>query len=77
MRAAAALMLEQADALLHGLDEFGAEEIEAEAPEFQPVDGCDHPEDKRVDTTTNGPRSFFCPGCRRTSDELNEMKGAA
>lgn len=34
--------------------------------------GCTHPADQREDTTTGGgsKRSFFCHGCRKTSDEI-------
>lgn len=40
-------------------------------PTYPPFDGCAHPIEMRQDTTTSGqPKSFFCAGCRRTSDEL-------
>ena len=63
--------LEAQDALITRLQELVGEEPEI-APEFPPVDGCAHPKNARVDTTTGGGSapSFFCPGCKRTSDEI-------
>lgn len=75
LRSAAATVVEQADAILAAIDE------EADAPPAPlavvtvpaptPA-GCKHSSDMRQDTTTGGGSkpSFFCTGCRRTSDEI-------
>jgi hypothetical protein len=77
-RAAAVANLEAIDAALASAEEQAAESDQPkEAPEFPEVDGCSHPEGKRQDTTTSGSsRSFFCAGCRHTSDELTALKEA-
>lgn len=41
---------------------------EADAGIQAPQDGCPHPEEKRVNTTTmgGGPAKFYCTECRET-----------
>jgi len=70
LRSAAVTVVAQADALL-----AAASEAEDEA-EPAPT-GCQHPSDKITDTTTGGGSkpSFFCHGCKRTSDEIAADEG--
>jgi len=76
-RTALEAALQMQESYLAQLDEWiAAGESQEPAPEFPPVDGCTHPIEKRQDTSTPGhPHSFFCRGCRRTSEELAELKG--
>ena len=45
--------------------------VELEGEEPAQV-GCPHSPEMREDTTTGGgsPRSFFCTGCKKTSEEI-------
>lgn len=76
-RASAVANLEAIDAALASAEEGMRSASPIEAPDYEPVEGCTHPKDKRVDTTAGGGSapSFFCPGCKRTSDELVKGRG--
>lgn len=74
-RNAMAAALEMQDAFLQQLEELATGEQPEAAPQFPPVGECTHPSELRQDTTTSAqPRSFFCRGCRHTSDELLALK---
>lgn len=69
LRSAALVVVEQADAVLAACDEDEAKPAPVEPAE--PA-GCKHTSDLREDTTTGGGSqpSYFCRGCKRTSDEI-------
>ena len=75
MRAAAATLLEQADALLYGLDEFNGEgEEPAPVQPYEPIGDCSHPPEKRAEQgTMHDPAAFFCTGCKHRKDELTPI----
>ena len=68
LRSAALVVVEQADAVLAACDEDEAKPAPVPA---EPA-GCKHTSDLREDTTTGGGSkpSYFCRGCKRTSDEI-------
>lgn len=77
VRSQLAAALSAQDAYLQALEEFDDAQEPAPAPPvadpaYPPFEGCAHPAEKRQDTTTAGGSapSFFCRGCRRTSEEL-------
>jgi hypothetical protein len=81
VRTQIAAALEAQDAYLAALEEYDDDATRPTStepvadPRYPPVNGCAHPAAKRQDTTTAGGSapSFFCAGCRHTSEEISAL----
>lgn len=80
LRSSAVTLVSQSDAVLAALAERmeAAPKAPAEKPASSDPRECGHPSSARVDTTTMGgsARSWFCKGCRHTSEEVARLAAA-